>query len=286
MSCFSFICGAAKPTTAIDRASDTRKDFVTFILKATKSKSSPEYGELYHFLLACFTEADTDFDGRVGADEFDIMVERAGALPRRWGFAPTSAELFSTAQERIEFRQKTFKEMNTSGTGYVAFDEWLAWSYEHICGKAKLLDMDKADSKMNTGKEDFKNFVIAASKSRHSVEYKEFYHFLQDCFTKADSKRLGKVGPAEFDVMIEEAANAPRRFGFAPSSADTYKSVDERRAARDKMFKDMDVDESGFIAFDEWLNFSYDHICLKAKVLDDSLSGVAPAKGKCPMGFA
>jgi len=272
------ICGGN--ASGIDRASDTRKDFVKFILAATQSKESPEFSELYHFLLSCFNEADTDFDGRVGMGEFDIMVERAGALPRKWGFAPTSAELFATPQARTEFRQKEFKKMNTSESGYIAFDEWLAWSYSHICEKAKLLDVKKSDSTMNTGKEDFKAFVIAAAKSRQSHEYKELYHFLQDCFTKADGQRSGKIGPKEFDTMIEEAAAAPRRFGFAPPTSTTYKNPDERLQARTKMFKDMDADNSGFIAFDEWLTFCYEHICKKAQTLDAGLTGVPPPNGK------
>lgn len=295
MSCVQFIgkiCGGGgSGSISIDRASDTRKDFVRFIKAATKSKDSPEYAELYHFLLSCFSEADTDFDGRVGPNDFDVMVERAGALPRKWGFAPTSAELFATAQERNDFRQKEFKKMNTSGSGYIAFDEWLVWCYSHICEKAKLLESQKVDSTMNTGQEDFKAFVIAAAKSRQSHEYKELYHFLQDCFTKADANRTGKIGPKEFDTMIEVAAAAPRRFGFAPSSSATYKNADERIQARTKMFKDMDVDNSGFIAFDEWLTFCYDHICMKAQTLDAGLTGKAPPAGKvnggkCPYGFA
>jgi len=265
---------------------------VKFIKKATSSKQTREYEELYHFLLTCFIESDRDFDGRVTADDFDVMVERAGSLPRKWGFAPTTAEMFATPQERADFRKKEFAVINQSGTGYIAFDEWLNWAYRHISEKAASLNIQQADTKMNTGKEDFKSFIIKAARSRHNPEFKELYHFLQDCFTKADRDRDGLVGADEFDEMIEIAAAAPRRFGFAPPTSGTYKNAQERIAARTKMFKDMDVDNSGTIAFDEWLTFCYSHICMKAKTLDATLPGTAPppgelreSTGKCPYGF-
>jgi len=283
MSCLQLlgkICGNSN--LSIEHASDSKISFVKFIKAATQSTDSLEYAELYHFLLETFVEADTDFNGLVDIDNFDFMVERAGALPRKWGFAPTSGEQFATRKERIDFRTKEFQKINVSGTGHITFHEWLGWCYSHICEKAKLLDARMAVSKMNTGKEDFKDFVIAASKSRHSHEYKEFYHFLHDCFTKADADRDGKVGPKEFDAMIEVAAAAPRRFGFAPTSSATYKNAAQRIAARTKMFKDMDLDRNGFIGFDEWLTFCYDHVCMKAKTLDSNLTGVAP---RCPYGF-
>merc|ERR1719329_1170101 len=124
---------------------------------------------------------------------------------------------------------------------------------------------------MTTSAEDFSSFVVNAMRDRRSLEYKELYHFLQDCFTTADRGKTGKIGPAEFDEMIEVAADAPRRFGFAPSNEQTYQSVEHRQASRRQMFADMDVDKSGFIAFSEWLDFCNQHIFQKAQLLDPSL---------------
>jgi Ca2+-binding EF-hand superfamily protein len=194
--------------------------------------------------------------------------------------------MFKDEQERLAFRKQEFAKINKAGNGYIAFDEWLEWSYNHISEKSKLLDESKADSKMNTGKEDFKAFIIAATKSRHSHEYKELYHFLQDCFTKADEDHDGRVGHHEFDKMIEIAAAAPRRFGFAPSASAIYKNTNERIEARKKMFEAMNTSHSDFIAFDEWLTYCYNHICEKAKALDPSLTGTPPTIGHgCPYGF-
>merc|ERR1711990_1101995 len=102
---------------------------------------------------------------------------------------------------------------------------------------------------MTTSAPDFQQFVINAATSMQSVEYKELYHFLQDCFTKADHTLSGRIGPNEFDEMIEIAAEAPRRFGFAPPSEQTYPSAAHRQAARAQMFEQMDYRKQGFIAF-------------------------------------
>merc|ERR1711972_595525 len=81
----------------VSHASNDRATFVKFIKKATASKESAEYQELRHFLMDCFVECDTDFDGLIKTDTFDDMVERAGTLPRKWGFAPTTTEMFTSA---------------------------------------------------------------------------------------------------------------------------------------------------------------------------------------------
>lgn len=195
------------------------------------------------------------------------MVERAGALPRKWGFAPTTAESFPDTAAREAFRNEEFAKINVSGTGLIAFDEWFNWAYSHICEKAQTLDVSQSQSKMTTSAEDFRQFVINAASSMQSLEYKELYHFLQDCFTQADHTMSGRIGPEEFDEMIEVAAAAPRRFGFAPPTAQTYPSAAHRAAAREQMFQQMDYRKQGFIAFDEWLNFCYSHICEKASTL-------------------
>lgn len=263
----------------VDHASNDKELFVKFLKRATADKNSHEFSELYHFLLQVFIESDTDFDGMIHQQDFDIMVERAGALPRKWGFAPTSAEAFPTKAARDSFRKAEFAKINTSGTGKISFDEWLAWSYTHICEKATLLDESRAATPLVTKSTDrnaFAQFVIAAAKSRHCHEYKELYHFLQDCFTTADHQKIGKIGPNDFDEMIEIAAEAPRHLGFAPPASQTYRSIGERKAARAKMFTEMDPRRTGFISFSAWLEFAYKHICGKAKLLDATLTGLPP----------
>merc|ERR1719146_90510 len=196
------IFGSAKHRTKLSsimrgitvaHATENRGTFVKFIKKATASKESAEYAELRYYLMDCFVECDTDFDGLIKDDTFDDMVERAGALPRKWGFAPTTAEMFSSAEQQAAFRKKVFKEINKSGTGKIPFDEWMDWSYSHICRKGQELQVQYAETKMTTSADDFKLFITSASKSRHCPEFKELYHFLKSCFDKADRKCEGLI---------------------------------------------------------------------------------------------
>lgn len=271
---------------------DDKKEMVLFLKNACRSKHTPEYKELYRFLLSVFHNSDRDFDGLVRAEDFDIMVEMAGAVPRKFAFAPTSKESFATDGQREEFRKKAFAKIDVSGTGAISFDEWLDYSYRHICQMTSTLDEEKADLGMDS-KERFKEWVIKACRNRRSPEYKELYDLLLSTFRQADQDMDGKVNALEFDAMIEAAADYPRRFGYAPPASVTYRTTKDRVAARAKMFKDMDTDGNGTITFEEWLTFAYKHICSKAAQLDGSLTGLPPAfvaggdghPGACPYGF-
>merc|ERR1711937_160257 len=253
-------------------ANNDKEMFIKFIKAAAASKKSPEYEELHHFLLQCFQECDLDFDGLIKAEDFDNLVERAGSLPRKWGFAPTTLEMFKTPEQRITFRTKIFKDINKAKTGTIFFDEWMDWCYDHVCQKACLLNEAEAKSKMEACAEDFKVWVLAAARSRETPEYKELYHFLHDCFMRADDDNSGLVDAEEFDKMIELAALAPRRFGFAPPTNKTYKSDEARIIARKAMFDAIAARNARSfrdkISFDAWLEWAYAHICEKAKFLD------------------
>merc|ERR1719197_1550837 len=191
--------------------------------------------------------------------------------------------MFSSAEQQTAFRQKVFKEINVSGTGKIPFDEWMDWAYTHICRKGQELQVQYAETKMTTSADDFKLFITSASKSRHCPEFKELYHFLKSCFDKADRKCEGLIKLEQFDEMCELAGAAPRKFGFAPPSSQTYANDQARIRARGKMFDDIAAkNKRGFkdkLSFNAWLEWAYSHICEKAMRLDPSLSGVAPSIG-------
>jgi len=267
---------------------DSKTDMVHFLKRACSSKNTPEYKELYRFLLSVFKKADRDFDGLVGSDDFDIMVEMAGAIPRKFAFAPTSLESFATDGQRADYRKSLFSKIDADGSGGIDFSEWLNYSYQHICHMTATLDEKKADLGLTT-KDRFKDFIIKACSNRRSAEYKELYDLLLTEFVAADQDMDGKVSFGEFDRMIDLAAAWPRKFGYAPPASKTYKTTDDRIAARTKMFKQMDTDGNGTITFEEWLTFAYQHICAKAVQLDQRLTGVPPAfvagsDAMCPIG--
>jgi len=260
-----------------------KEEFVRFVLNAARSQATPEYRQLYSFLLSCFTEADTDFDGLVGPDDFDIMVERAGSLPRKFGFAPTAREAFPTTEARRQARAAMFAKMDTSKDGKIAFDEWLGFCYSHICEKAKLLNPEGVEWKLGTfGAEGFIKFLDEACRSKETIEYKELYRWLLACFANADEDHDGKIIPAEFDALIEWAAQEPRRLGFAPSTSATYKSESEKSSGRKKMFDMMDTAKSGFVGFQEFLDFTYKHICEKVRALPRTQAPPSPSADFSP----
>jgi Ca2+-binding EF-hand superfamily protein len=268
----------ASQSLTIHDASRSKAAFVSFIMKATSDHKSVEFRELYEHLLKCFTDADTNYDGLIDAADFDDMVDFAAALPRQFGFAPSTIELYKTTEGKTKAREAFFKKINVNGSGFITFNQWLSYMVKHITEKAKQLHpaRDTID-KMTAGRQEFAEWVVAACRSRSSPEYKELYKFLLDCFTQANHALNGRVGPQEFDQMIDIAAEAPRVFGFAPSAADTYATAEEKFLRRKQMFDAMDEDRSGDISFEEWLRFCYTHICAKAQLLDNTLTGVPPS---------
>jgi len=63
--------------------------------------------------------------------------------------------------------------------------------------------------------------------------------------------------------LIEDAAQAPRALGLAPTSEQAYPTAGHKQAARQQMFNQMDVNNSGSITFDKFLTWAMNHIGLK-----------------------
>ena len=67
-------------------------------------------------------------------------------------------------------------------------------------------------------REEFIVFIRQAVNDKKSLAYHELYNFLVSCFVRADKDFNGSVDISEFDSLIEEAAEMPRIYGFAPAS--------------------------------------------------------------------
>ena len=202
----------------------TREEFIVWIRQASADPKSGAYNELYQFLVSCFVRADVNLDGQVELSEFDALIEEAAELPRRYGYAPKSSDLYGTDGLRKAARAKQFLDMDTDNSGYITLDKWVAFAVNHITGKVAGLPKDYlGGSADNVSKEEFLAFIRKAV-DRSTPEYRELYFFLLKTFQAGDEKRTGEVGPVAFDKMIEAAAAAPRRFGLAPSSASMFKS--------------------------------------------------------------
>merc|ERR1712130_365772 len=262
---------AVAPSYGVDELtysdkSENKISYARFIKAAAGSTSSPEYRILYNFLLKCFTDADRDFNGRIDVSEFDNLIEVASAAPRRFGYAPSTSDMYETDDLKIAARQKMFAAMDKEKSGSLTFDIWLGYCYDHIRHKAATLEINPDDSPLSRNKLSYIAYIKRAI-IKTNPEYKELYHHLLDSFTQADINMDGQIGAIEFDRLIEIAAAAPRRFGLAPTSAEMYQTGQDRIHVRSKIFQQMDENEDGYISFDEWLKFSFAHIEEKVKEL-------------------
>merc|ERR1712048_654192 len=146
-------------------------------------------------------------------------------------------------------------------------EEWIEFAMTHIAQKASTMRMDTLDFSHleNQGAGDFVTFLEQALADRHSEQFKSLYEFLFKTFVESDKAEKGAITIDEFDVLIEDAAQAPRALGLAPSTAQSYPSEEKKRIARQAEFAQMDVDGSGAVTFDKFFNWALLHI--QAKVL-------------------
>merc|ERR1711953_943560 len=245
----------------------TREEFIVWIRLAINDRECGAYEELYQFLTSCFVRADSDKDGRVTVAHFDDMIEEAAQLPRMYGYAPNSEDMFSNQALRKAARDKQFQQMDVKGTGYITLNQWIRFAIDHIMKKYVQLPKDYlSGSAADVTKEEFLAFIKKAVDT-NSMEYKELYYFLLRTFQAGDKGGYGEVEPAEFDEMIECAAAAPRRFGLAPKSSDMFKTDQERLINRMTLFSQMDTTSSGKITFDGWLNYAMEHIIGKIRTV-------------------
>merc|ERR1712232_676420 len=253
--------------------------FVDFCRKAISDQAASEYKELYTFLFKAFIEADTDQKGTVTLQQFDVLVEKAASAPRSLGLAPSSTEMFSTDGQRVASRRKLFNDMDADRNGTITFDEFLRYTVNHIAEKVQqsattaVRNEEQANVRgiglrpWQVEKGAFKRWVRSAINYPSGSERRELYDFLCECFMDADSDKDGLVKAAEFDFLVEKAATLPRRFGLAPMWTEQYTDVAQRQAGRAQMFTQMDVDRSGSIGLDEWVQFSLQHIAEKVRTM-------------------
>jgi len=270
---------AAEPVAVTAKWQTNASSFAPWVRAAVEKPRSQERRELYTFLTDCFMDADADRDGFVNGEEFDFLCEKAAALPRRFGLAPSWRDQYGTVEARQVGRQELFKKIDSSHRGTIGMDDWIQYAFQHVAEKVKGMDqgtMDFADLP-KAGKDKFIAFLKVATSDRKSREGTELYMFLFNNFVAADKEAKGAVTAEQFDYLVELSAEAPRVLGLAPKSSDMFKSVDDRIASRKQLFAGMDKDGGGTISFDEYLEYTFNHIA--GKVQDN------PKAGKCPMGF-
>jgi len=243
-----------------------KTEFKRWCKAAIENPMGNEKRELYGFLSECFLDADGDRDGRIGPDEFDFLIEKAAAIPRRFGLAPSWSEAYGDISNRMQARQQMFNAMNVDHTGKIGLEEWIRFSIAHITEKVRSMDntMDFQHLEKH-GQEEMVKYCAVAVRDPHSEQYKSLYEHLFKTFVESDVEENGAIRREQFDVLIEDAAKAPRVVGLAPSSSQTYATEAHKNAARDQMFQAMDTNGTGLITFDKFLAWSVEHIAGKVQ---------------------
>jgi len=241
--------------------------FKTWLKGAFANPAGPERKELYGYLSECFLDADGDRDGLISHQEFDFLIEKAAAMPRRFGLAPSWVECYGDVAHRQQARNEMFTQMDRHQRGFIGMEEWVGFAMSHIKEKVFHMDMKMLDFSHleHAGADQFIMFCATAVSDKHSEQYKSLYEFLFKCFVESDVEERGKISLKHFDVFVEDAAQAPRALGLAPPSAQMFPSVAQRQQARQALFEKMDSDSTGTVTFDKVLAWALPHIALKVQ---------------------
>jgi len=235
----------------------SKHDFVNFVKAASADVTSPEASELYKYLMKCFVDADSDYDGLVGQKGFNNMIHEAALAPRRFGFAPHTREMYSSLEEFESARTALFNELSGDAGG-VTFESWYAWSVKHIAGKNNQL-VSHSNARWERSAEDFVSFYkgVAAetsslnAKSSSSTQYKEFYILSNQQFIECDAANEGTLGPEGFAKLVDMCAANTDRFGY-----NWYAGVN---------FSDVAVD--GRVTWKNWFAYKLNLVTENAKSL-------------------
>jgi hypothetical protein len=172
-----------------------------------------------------------------------------------------------------------FRQMDTDQSGKIGMEEWVQFSMSHIAEKVRTLHPDTVDFSAleKSTPEEFVSFLELAMQNRHSEEFKGLFEHLFKTFVEQDVMMKGTINFEEFDLLVEEAARAPRSLRLAPQAHECYQSTMQRQQVRRELFDTMDKDKGGTITFDEYLNWAIGHIASKIQEFQAGNRYVPPA---------
>jgi uncharacterized membrane protein len=214
--------------------------------------------ELYGFLGIAFGDVDADKDGFINAKEFDLLLEKVAAVPRRYGLAPSWEKEYSgDALKRKAARQAMFDQLDTRNgpaRGVIGMKQFMRWATAHITEKVATIDTKTKVDFYNIADYDeatFMNYLEHALANPTSGAYASLYEFLLTCFIESDVECKGTISRKEFSDLLCRAAKVPRQFGLAPPDAS--------EGERDKIFASMDTNNEGYVTFRKFLAWTVEH---------------------------
>lgn len=249
---------AVQDARSIEQMKKSKHDFVHFINQAALDADSKERNELYKYLVQCFIDNDTDYDGLVSYRGFNSMIAEAALAPRRFGFAPHTREMFSSKEEFDLQRVSMFKELS-HGNARMTLESWLNWAMPHIKEKVGSGLIEHNEARWERSEEDFKSFMKGIAKetsslntkSSTSTQYKEFYLMNNNNFMAADVNMEGLLNQQQLDGLLEVAKQVPSKYGL-----DWYSNV-----------KMSDVTSGQRCSFSDFQAFQVKMVLEKAKSL-------------------
>merc|ERR1719219_258808 len=200
---------------------ESKVDFVKFVNAAMLDRKSLEARELFKYLNKCFVDNDTDYDGLVSLRGFNAMVAEAAVAPRRFGFAPHTREMYSSAEEYETARTELFNSMKDS-SGRVPQENWVKWAVKHVEEKVgqglEEHELPRWERSLDECVAFFKGVTKEKSshnkKSSSSTQFKEFYMHLNDMFVEADKSGSAMLDCADYEKLLVKTSWMTKRFGM------------------------------------------------------------------------
>jgi len=207
--------------------------------------------------LQCYFEAsDENNDQEIQREEFDTLIEYTAEEARRNGFVPTLQTMFGgDINKVIQFRNKTFEEMK-GPEGKITLSSYQNWTIKHIRSKVEGMQ-GKTAFDTNT---EATTFVTKLKEAQTTKNWDAALEEYKSMFNKAGSG----IDKDQWIVMIEVFAETPRVMGLVPKMTDTYKSSEEMREERLKLFNKITegAEKMTYNQFKAWL---VEHLAEKLK---------------------
>lgn len=217
---------------SINDMKKSKHNFVAFVNKAAKDQKSFEHKELYNFLVECFVDNDTDYDGQVSFNGFNSMIAEAATAPRRFGFAPHTREMYESKEDYEAERMKLFNMLRGTEER-IPLEGWLMWAQAHL--KEKVGDglEEHSEARWERSKADYISFLkgVMAAKSSHnaksstSTQMKEHYMNSVRQFTNADTSCTGKLDQSQFQGLMTACQKVPAKHGINLYNDVNFKDV-------------------------------------------------------------
>jgi Ca2+-binding EF-hand superfamily protein len=209
----------------------SKEHILYFLKKATTDHGSLQYAELFNNLLKMFVDCDKSKDGIVDMKRFNELVDTAALTPRLYGFAPTDDELYKTKEEKTTARNALFESMNEKGDGRISFNEFLAYTLNHIKGKAAGPSHPTIEA---AEKADYIANLKVALSDKGSDQHTELYWYLLEIFLESAGKDLTANARA-FSLMVERVLEPAKKLGLAKGQTSDLSAQFSKLAAKKNM---------------------------------------------------